>query len=235
MTPDDDLLDVNSVHFTRPSEQCQHCVVTSAAKPTYHHGDLRNALVAQATELARAGGPDAVILREAARRVGVSPSAAYRHFPSREGLLAAVASRAREALGTEMLAWLDRVPAGPDPRMAALDRFRATGASYIAFALAEPGLFRVAFVPCDPSLLVRDDPSPYDILSSAIDAVTAAGAMPLSRRRHAEEVAWSAVHGAAVLIGDRLIQVDDEHDRGDLIDRVLDGVVHGLAGIGEGR
>jgi len=202
--------------------------MTVADKAPYHHGDLRNALVTQATALARAGGPDAVVLREAARRVGVSPSAAYRHFPSREGLLAAVASRAREALATEMLAWLARVPARPAARAEALDRFRATGAAYFAFALAEPGLFRVAFVPCEPSLTVRDDPSPYEILSSAIDAVADTGALPASRRRHAEEVAWSAVHGAAVLIGDGLIVVENERDRSELIDRVLDGVVHGL-------
>jgi AcrR family transcriptional regulator len=206
--------------------------VTLSDKAPYHHGDLRNALVTQATALARTGGPDAVVLREAARRVGVSPSAAYRHFPSREGLLAAVASRAREALATEMLAWLARLPASPDRRTEALDRFRATGAAYIAFALAEPGLFRVAFAPCDPSLIERDDPSPYEILSQAIDGVAEAGAMPASRRDHAEEVAWSAVHGAAVLIGDGLAGVRDERDRQDLIDRVLDGVVHGLAGTG---
>jgi AcrR family transcriptional regulator len=202
------------------------CGMTIATKVPYHHGDLYNALVTQATALARAGGPDAVVLREAARRVGVSPSAAYRHFPSREGLLAAVASRAREALAAEMLAWLARVPTGADRRTEALNRFRATGAAYIAFALAEPGLFRVAFAPCDASLIVRDDPSPYEILSSAIDAV----ALPDSRRRHAEEVAWSAVHGAAVLIGDGLIGVEDARDRSDLIERVLDGVAHGLAG-----
>ena len=124
--------------------------------------------------------------------------------------------------------WL-AVPARADPRTQALDRFRATGAAYFAFALAEPGLFRVAFAPCEPSLIVRDDPSPYEILSSAIDAVADTGALPASRRRHAEEVAWSAVHGAAVLIGDGLIGVEDERDRSELIDRVLDGVVHGLA------
>ena len=64
----------------------------SAAPRAYHHGDLRRALVEAATELAASGGADGVVLREAARRVGVSPSAAYRHFPNREGLLAAGAA-----------------------------------------------------------------------------------------------------------------------------------------------
>jgi len=75
----------------------------TAVKP-YHHGDLRRALVTAATELAAAGGSEGVALREAARRIGVSPSAAYRHFPSRDGLLAHVGSEAREALAQRMLA-----------------------------------------------------------------------------------------------------------------------------------
>ncbi|MFL5775452.1 MAG: TetR/AcrR family transcriptional regulator [Chloroflexota bacterium] len=205
-------------------------MTTATDRMPYHHGDLRNALVSEATALARVGGPDAVVLREAARRVGVSPSAAYRHFPSLEALLAAVASRAREALGRAMLERLASLPRERDSRRAALARFRATGAAYIDFALTEPGLFRVAFVPCDPVLLVRDDPSPYAILSEAIDAVAASGALPRGRRPHAEEVAWSAVHGVAVLIGDGLMDLAGERDRADVIDRVLDGVAFGLTG-----
>ena len=204
--------------------------MTTTERAPYHHGDLRNALVAQATDLARTGGPDAVVLREAARRVGVSPSAAYRHFPSLEGLLAAVSSRAREALGRAMLERLDRLPLDDDPRSAALARFRATGEAYIDFALTEPGLFRVAFLPCDRELVVSDDPSPYAILTNAIDDVAATGGMPPERRPHAEEVAWTAVHGAAVLIGDDLLWLPDLDERAAVIDRVLDGVVHGLAG-----
>jgi AcrR family transcriptional regulator len=140
-------------------------VTATTERPPYHHGDLRNALVGEATDLARTGGPDAVVQREAARRLGVSPSAAYRHFPSLEALLAAVASRAREALGQAMLDRLAALSPDDNARRAALARFRATGAAYIEFALAEPGLFHVAFVPCDPALIVSDNPSPYEILS----------------------------------------------------------------------
>ena len=168
-------------------------VTNTADRPPYHHGDLRNALITEATDLARGGGPDAVVLREAARRVGVSPSAAYRHFPSLEALLAAVGSRSREALGRAMLERIAALPANRNNSRAALARFRATGSAYIDFALSEPGLFRAAFTPCDPALLVRDDPSPYAILSEAIDSVAETGALPAERRPHAEEVAWSAV------------------------------------------
>ena len=61
-------------------------------RSTYRHGDLRRALLEAGIQLARAGGPDAVVLREATRRAGVVPNAAYRHFASRWELLQAVRS-----------------------------------------------------------------------------------------------------------------------------------------------
>src|SRR5262249_3122757 len=59
-------------------------------RSTYRHGDLRRALLEAGITLARAGGPDTVVLREATRRVGVVPNAAYRHFARRRALLQAV-------------------------------------------------------------------------------------------------------------------------------------------------
>ncbi|HEX7924546.1 MAG TPA: helix-turn-helix domain-containing protein, partial [Bradyrhizobium sp.] len=61
-----------------------------AAKP-YHHGDLRRVLIEAAMQLVGEGGPEAVSVREAARRAGVSPAAPFRHFPSRDALMNAVA------------------------------------------------------------------------------------------------------------------------------------------------
>ncbi len=63
-------------------------------RSTYHHGDLRRALLTATFELARAGGPEAVVLREATRRVGVVPNAAYRHFADRPTLLSSVCDAA---------------------------------------------------------------------------------------------------------------------------------------------
>ena len=81
--------------------------VVDVAKPgTYHHGDLRNALIDAATALAREGGPDAVVLREAARRVGVSSAAAYHHFANRDQLNQAVKQRALAVLTGRMQAAL---------------------------------------------------------------------------------------------------------------------------------
>ena len=189
----------------------------------YHHGDLRRALIDASTELAAQDGPDGVVLREAARRVGVSPSAAYRHFPNREGLLAAVGSQARQALAERMLAAMDAVRAR-DPGRRAREQFRASGREYVRFALDEPGLFAVAFRPWTPGLSVPEDPSPNHVLSGSLDGLDQAGLLAVPRTG-AEEYAWVAVHGAAVLLGGGAIP---PRDRQRVIEGTLDMVADGL-------
>ena len=198
-------------------------MTANAPARAYHHGDLRNALVIAATELAARDGPDGVVLREAARRIGVSPSAAYRHFPSREGLLAVVGSQARQSLTGRMLAAMDAVHAR-DPRKRAAGRFRACGREYIRFALEEPGLFAVAFRPFPPELYVPEEPSPYHVLSGSLDQLDATGLLAVPRAG-AEEYAWIGVHGAAVLLGGGAI---DPRERERVIEGTLDMVAHGL-------
>jgi AcrR family transcriptional regulator len=195
--------------------------MSTSARP-YHHGDLRRALLSAATELAERGGSDGVALREAARRIGVSPSAAYRHFPSRDGLLAHVGSQAREALAQRMLAATADIR-GSSGRSARA-RFRATGRAYIEFALDEPGLFEVAFRRCPPALYVPDDPSPYAVLSEALDALDGAGLLAVPRAA-AEVPAWVAVHGAAILLGEGMLPRDD---RDAIVNATLDMVSDGL-------
>src|SRR5215471_10443230 len=112
------------------------------ARTTYRHGDLRRALLAAGIALARTGGPDAVVLREATRRAGVVPNAAYRHFASRHALLQAVRAAALASLATAMEKELARARKQHDVARASL---RAIGIAYLRFAEREPGLFRTAF------------------------------------------------------------------------------------------
>src|SRR5260370_40054391 len=84
-------------------------------RASYHHGDLPNALADAATDMARAGGPDAVVLRAAARAAGVSAAAAYRHFADHGELLAVVKHRALDALAAAMRPSLDSVAPAADP------------------------------------------------------------------------------------------------------------------------
>ena len=174
----------------------------------YHHGDLRQALLAAGIDLAREGGPDAVVLREVTRRVGVSPNAAYRHFADRQALISAVSDAALAELATTIDAHIAAIPPG-NAEAVARAQLRAVGTGYVAFALDSPQLFRTAFsVPTDlgdAGAPARSGPSglsPFTLLTTALDQFVSSGIMPLQRRLHGEFLAWSAVHGFAMLVID---------------------------------
>jgi AcrR family transcriptional regulator len=182
---------------------------TAQPRDTYRHGDLRQALLDAGVELARRGGPDAVVLRESTRRAGVSPNAAYRHFADRHALLAAVSASAQGMVADSMLAEAATVAATDDAAADARRRLRAVGVGYLGFARTEPGLFRTAFsVPDDlansahPSKAGTAGLTPFQILSTSLDELVSAGALPQQRRAGAELHAWSAVHGLGMLIID---------------------------------
>src|SRR5690242_21281163 len=101
-------------------------------------GAVRDGLVMAGLELARTGGPDAVVLREATRMVGVVPNAAYRHFADRDELLAAVCEVAMRELGVRMAARVARVRGKHGDRAAARRRLGAIGTAYSEFARNEP-------------------------------------------------------------------------------------------------
>src|ERR1700719_5369774 len=86
-------------------------------RKTFRHGDLRNALVTAGLEMARSGGPNAVILREATRQAGVSPNAAYRHFASQAALLDAVRSVCLSRLAAAIEVEMSKAGLGRDPQV----------------------------------------------------------------------------------------------------------------------
>ena len=202
---------------------------------TYRHGDLRRALLEAGTELARAGGPEAVVLREATRRAGVVPSAAYRHFADRRALLKAVCSAAQSALAVAMEEELAGVERGGNPADAAWARLRAVGAGYLRFAQAEPGLFRTAFSASEdlrgsrrPARAGEGGLTPFQLLTAALDGLVEAGVLPGERRPGAEFLAWSAVHGLAMLLIDGPLRGLDRARTQDVGRRLLDMVERGL-------
>ncbi|RJQ73751.1 TetR/AcrR family transcriptional regulator [Pseudonocardiaceae bacterium YIM PH 21723] len=183
-------------------------MATTRERAGYHHGDLANALVDAAVELAKTGGPSAVVLREAARRVGVSATSAYRHFANHQDLLAAVKARAQVDLADAMRA---EQAAGDD----ALSRLHGLGRGYLRFALTQPGWFRAAFnteVPTDKTS------EPFQLLCAALDELVAAGMMSADRRHGAETPLWATVHGLANLITDGPLASLPEAERKRVID-----------------
>lgn len=211
--------------------------MTLAGRRPYHHGDLRNALLAAATSLAAEAGPSAVTVREVARRVGVSPSAAYRHFADQADLLAAVASRVMAEVAARMQAAVAAVPTSDSAALDALLRFRAVGQAYVEYALTAPGLYRTGYAPGvvlpGTSENIAGPPAhrsvdhPYGMLAGAIDGLVTTGVLPPDRRAQAEVSAWAAVHGLAMLINDGVLG-DAATDPQPLVDRTLEMIGIGL-------
>jgi AcrR family transcriptional regulator len=171
-------------------------------------GAVRDGLVAAGLELARAGGPDGVVLREATRMVGVVPNAAYRHFADRDELLAAVCAAAMGELADRMAAGVAAVPGRYGDPAAARGRLGAIGMAYLQFAREEPGLFATAFaLPQQHAYTAPDegagqDRTPLGQLRTTLDELVDAGVLGQRRREGIEYPIWSAVHGLAVLTGE---------------------------------
>jgi AcrR family transcriptional regulator len=110
----------------------------SPAPKPYHHGDLKRVLIDAAFQLVEEAGAEGLSVREAARRAGVSPGAPFRHFPSRDALMMAVAEEAQRRFRVEIEAALAKAPAS-DP----LARFRCLGLAYLRWAMRNPAHFEI--------------------------------------------------------------------------------------------
>ena len=167
---------------------------------TYHHGDLRRALLDEAAAVLTEGGVASLSLRDLARRVGVSPTAPYHHFPNKAALVSAIVEDTLSALdrASEEAARIDADPP---------DRIRALGVAYVLFAVEHPERFRLTFRP--------EMGTPFATLDEGTDALPsdilvfrhlqrAVGDIGLSGRAqtHTALAAWALVHGLASLLVD---------------------------------
>ncbi|MER7666426.1 TetR/AcrR family transcriptional regulator [Streptomyces sp. NPDC096193] len=174
-----------------------------AATRSYHHGDLRRAIVSATLEVIRSDGVAAISLRDLARRAEVSHAAPAHHFKDKAGLLTAIATEGFELLADTLAA----VPAD------AARRLREVGARYVEFALNYPAHFEVMF---RPDLLHGDDPE----LTAAKERASRAlysGVEDLPADRRGPDVqrtglaAWSLAHGFATLqLSGSLPPLDDD-------------------------
>jgi AcrR family transcriptional regulator len=161
----------------------------STPKATYHHGDLRAALVRAAIELLEESGETELSLRAVARRAGVSPAAPYRHYADREALGSAVATVGYRELADRLAA------AHPSPSTPV--QLASVAVAYVQFALERPALFRIMFgEPCD-----RDN----DERAAATGAVSlyvrgiVERTFPQADPDALATAIWALVHGLAFL------------------------------------
>ena len=111
----------------------------SLPKSSYHHGDLRCALLEAALDIIAEHGPQQLTIREVARKVGVSHTAPYRHFANKDDLILAVVKQGFELMQQTMQD--KKAAADPDP----LSQFAASGTAYVDFALDNPAYYRVMY------------------------------------------------------------------------------------------
>jgi len=167
---------------------------------SYHHGNLREALIRAALELIAANGPAGFTFAEAARSAGVSPAAPYRHFRDRDALMADVAARGFELFEAALSrAWKD---GKPDPMTA----FEQVGRAYLAFAREEPAYYSAMFeagLPMDLDSALREaGDRAFAVLRKASE--TLCGLLPAGSRPPALMMAlhvWALSHGIASLFG----------------------------------
>ncbi len=187
-------------------------------RATYHHGDLRRAVLDAALPILAELGAEGFTLREAARRVGVNHRAVYRHFEDKRSLLAAVAEEGYGALAAEMRDAVGRAGnAAPEGRLVALCE------GYVRFARREPARYQVMF----GARLNADERFPG--LEAAVrgalrvlaaELKLAGPEAPGLARRDAGISLWSTVHGFSSLHLSGRVPLSDRH-----VARYVDAVV----------
>jgi AcrR family transcriptional regulator len=169
-------------------------------RTTYHHGDLHRALVEAARHLLKEEGPDGLTVRAAARRAGVTHSATYRHFPSKDALLAAVAEEGFRSLERALRRSLAAAE-GP------VERLSSMAVAYVDFARRQPASFRLMLGPGAPNKatyppLEAAARATFAILVEAVSACQAEGRMRSTPPLRLATVAWATMHGLATLVAD---------------------------------
>lgn len=191
------------------------------ARRRYHHGNLKQALVDAAIELSGEGGPETVTVRAAARRVGVSSGAPFRHFSSRIALMTAVAEQAMVRFRAEIDAAQRRAAAGD-----AKARLRALAHAFMHWALKNPTHFRIIssrrMIDFDSSPALRKDFAEFRSLTLQLLA-------RIRPEADAAELARLALVARAFVYGMARMKVDGQFPQWGIADRdaesvALDGV-----------
>jgi len=223
---------------TRPSPAKKKSRAGKAAgkKParprkSYHHGNLREVLIAATLKLVEEGGAEAVTVREAARRADVSPGAPFRHFPNRTALMTAVAEEATHRLHAAIFEAVER--AGADDPLA---RLRVLGLAYLRWAHDNPTHFAVAsnrsLIDYDRSQsLQRENGEIQDLMSRLLEDAQRQGLAPAMDAASIRLAGRALVYGLARMrIDVHLPQwgvADDQYARA--VDAVLDFFIAGVS------
>jgi AcrR family transcriptional regulator len=170
-----------------------------AKRTGYHHGDLRRALIDEALLMLRDVRPEALSMRELARRLGVSLGAPHHHFAEKDELFAAIAQVAFAELAASVAAKFTREPD-------AVAKLALAAHAYLEFAQAEPMRYRVMYLPqlADRRRFAALHETGGHALSLLSAGFEHAG-VPRERAMTRAVACWSALHGFAMLRLDALL------------------------------
>lgn len=181
----------------------------------YHHGDLKNALIDSAVSILEKEGLQGLTLRKAAARAGVSHSAPYRHFPSKEALIAEISRMGFEDLGRRGKQYIQN-------KRNAGERLRAYGLAYVEFASEKPTHFKIMFgqSEIDHSTypdLQRTARATFQLLVDLVEECQEAGVFRKGDPGKMAAANWAYVHGLAHLLVDQkldwLVEQKNPSDR----------------------
>lgn len=178
-------------------------------RDTYHHGDLRQALIDAAVALIGESDVSSLSLRQVARRVGVSHAAPYRHFKDKEALLAVVAEEGFRNFTGYLKRAVASAPNNP------ITQFIASGQAYLNFALEHPTHYRVMFGEFSTSKLTHEpliqaSNESFQVLVEIITHGQRQGLFREGDTRLMALAAWTQVHGLAMLVFSGRLSTGDD-------------------------
>jgi len=195
----------------------------------YHHGDLRNALLEAGEQLLAKRGVGALSLREVAKLAGVSHAAPYRHFKGKAVLMRALAQSGFGRLRSDIRSAAEKIPHDPEQKLV------EAGVAYVHLAVRNPELMHLMFgggfeLPDDLDLKQLS----MTVVETLVDIIRTGIKAGVFRDRDPRElalVAWTSMHGMAMLLVARLtgINTDDEEALDGLVRSVSQNVIYGIS------
>lgn len=195
----------------------------------YHHGDLRNALLEAGEQLLAETGVAALSLRAVAKQAGVSHAAPYRHFKGKAALMSGLAQAGFSRLRSVISMAADKIPYDPEQKLV------EAGVAYVHLALRNPELMQLMFSTAPGQVVdMQLRQSSMATLEPLVDIMNTGIEAGIFRDRDAHElalVAWTSMHGMAMLLVARLMEIDvaDEKSLDGLVRSVAQNVIYGIS------
>ena len=196
------------------------------SRDRYHHGDLRRALLQEAVRTIQTRGVEALTLRAAGQKLGVSRTALYRHFTNKSALLSAVAQEGFRLLRLELVEAWEQAGGGRNG-------FEQMGIAYVRFAVEHPAHYRVMFGGflrgyASDAALAAEGSAAFQVLVDALIAQQQAGLVRRDDPQQLAQFVWAVVHGVARLTIDGQLR-GSPADAGALAQYAVDRIRTGIA------